>query len=69
MLDVIGDAKELGKATGVDEQKNTFVQLYGLETCDGMVKQHTEDALSALSVFSDTEFLIALSKSLIERKK
>ena len=29
MLDVIGNAQELGKAVGVDGQKNTFVQLYG----------------------------------------
>ena len=30
MLDVIGTQEELGKATGVDTQKNTFVKLYGL---------------------------------------
>ena len=33
LLDVIGSAGELGKATGMDEQKNTFVRLYGLEKC------------------------------------
>ena len=36
MLDVIGDAKELGKAVGVDENKNTFVQLYGIDVCNQM---------------------------------
>ena len=30
MLDVLGDAAKLGKATDVDENKNTFVRLYGI---------------------------------------
>lgn len=67
MLDVIGDAKMLGKATGVDAQKNTFVQLYGLEKCDELVKLHTKQAIDALTVFSDHAFLNALSEKMIDR--
>lgn len=67
MLDVIGDAKELGKAVGVDENKNTFVRLYGLEKCDELIQLYTEKAIEALSVFEDTEYLVALAKSLTDR--
>ena len=67
MLDVIGDAKQLGKAVGVDAQKNTFVQLYGIEKCDDLVREHTEKACKALSAFLDTAFMLTLSKQLTDR--
>ena len=67
MLDVIGDAQKLGKAVGVDDHKNTFVQLYGIEACDQMVKDHTQTAVNALSVFDSTEFLTELAYSLTGR--
>ena len=67
MLDVIGDAKELGKAVGVDENKNTFVQLYGLEACDQMVHEHTQKALGALNCFTDTGFMTELANKLTGR--
>ncbi len=68
MLDVIGDAKELGKAVGADNNKNTFVRLYGLKKCEELVARYTQEAISALSVFQDTDYLIALAKSLTNRK-
>ena len=37
MLDVLGDAAKLGKATHVDENKNTFVRLYGIGACSKMI--------------------------------
>ena len=67
MLDVIGDAKVLGKAVGVDGIKNTFVQLYGLEKCDEMVRYHTNEAIFALSAFSDSDYMIQLAKDLTDR--
>ena len=67
MLDVIGNAEELGKAVGVDTQKNTFVRLYGLEKCDALVKEHTQRALSALTVFDDTAYMRELAESLTIR--
>jgi len=67
MLDVIGNAQELGKAVGVDSAKNTFVQLYGLEICDKMVHEHTDTALNALSCFADTRFMSELANRLIGR--
>ena len=67
MLDVIGNAKELGKAVGVDQIKNTFVQLYGLETCDAMVREHTALALETLKDFENAEFMSELANQLTGR--
>ena len=67
MLDVIGNADELGKAVGVDEGKNTFVRLYGLEKCEELVQKYTAVAIEALSVFEDAAYMIGLAKSLTER--
>ena len=67
MLDVIGNAQELGKAVGVDTLKNTFVQLYGLDICDQMVKDHTATAISALNLFSQPEFMTELAEKLTSR--
>ncbi len=64
MLDVIGDATKLGKATGADEGKNTFVRLYGLEACERLVKHHTDLAIRALDGFGQTDFLKDLALTL-----
>ncbi len=67
MLDVIGNAEELGKAVGVDTVKNTFVQLYGIERCEELVQEHTNLAIQALDAFHDNKFMIALAKQLTSR--
>lgn len=67
MLDVIGDAQTLGKAVGVDGNKNTFVQLYGLEKCAEMVKNHTNDAIRQLAVFDNNIFMKKLAEQLTTR--
>ena len=68
MLDVIGTQSELGKAIGMDGEKNTFVRLYGLEKCEELVRKYTDYAISALSVFEDTEYITALAHSLTTRR-
>lgn len=68
MLDVIGTQSELGKATGVDGEKNTFVRLYGLEKCGELVEKYTDYAISALSVFEDTGYITELAHSLTTRR-
>ncbi len=71
MLDVIGNAEELGKATGVDGNKNTFVQLYGLETCENLVKTYTEQAIANLRDITerleDIQYMQMLADSLVKR--
>lgn len=68
MLDVIGTREEMGKGVGTDAEKNTFVRLYGLEKCETLVQQYTGYAISALQAFEDREFIIALAKSLTDRR-
>lgn len=67
MLDVIGSAEELGKAVGTDEQKNTFVRLYGLEKCEELVNEYTEQAISLLQNFQNYEYMENLARSLTNR--
>lgn len=67
MLDVIGNAKDLGKATNADAGKNTFVRLYGLEKCEELVQKYTNAAINQLTVFEDTDYIIALAKYLTAR--
>lgn len=68
MLDVIGSAGELGKATGVDGDKNTFVRLYGLEKCEDLVHKYTSEAICQLSQFENPQDLISLAESLTTRR-
>ena len=68
MLDVIGTQEEMGKSVGTDAAKNTFVRLYGLEKCEELVQKYTQYAIDALSCFEDTDYIIALAKSLTDRK-
>lgn len=68
ILDVIGDANELGKTVGTDSQKNTFVRLYGLEQCEKLVRQYTSSAIDYLKAFQNADDLIALAESLTSRR-
>ena len=68
ILDVEGDAEKLGKATGMDGEKNTFVRLYGLAQCHEMVEKYTRMASAALDGFgADAEFLQTLARQLSNR--
>lgn len=67
MLDVIGNAEEMGKSVGTDAVKNTFVQLYGLEACDKLVRKHTQEAISNLAQFQNTQYMESLANHLTSR--
>ena len=68
MLDVIGTQEEMGKGVGTDAVKNTFVRLYGLDKCEELVNRYTQYAIDALNVFVDNDYMIALAKSLTDRR-
>lgn len=68
MLDVEGNAQELGKATGMDGDKNTFVRLYGLERCRALVLAETQKAVDALADFPGGDTLRELALYLRDRK-
>lgn len=71
MLDVISTNEELGKPIGSDaqEQKTTFMSLFGLERCEREVHELTERAAAVVEdVFPNAEFLQALARSLETRR-
>ena len=68
MLDIIGTKEEMGKGVGTDDIKNTFVRIYGLEKCEELVQKYTKIAIEALDLFENTEYMIALAKSLTDRR-
>ena len=68
MLDVLGDSGKMGKATGMDENKNTFVRLYGVGACSRLIEKETQKSIEALGVFEDSEFLKELSMKLAIRE-
>ena len=72
ILDVEGDAKILGKATGSDAKKNksTYVSLTSLDEAKKLAQATVDDAIAALKIFgSEADFLRELVQYLIGRKK
>lgn len=70
VLDVVSTVSELGKPIGSDreENKNTYMALYGEERCRAMIERLTEHAKTVLrDAFDDTAFLDALADSLAVR--
>lgn len=70
VLDVIGDAQQLGKATGHDEKKQTIITVKGMEYCEQLIFEHSEKAKTALEEgdFNDVSFLRELTDWLTSRK-
>lgn len=70
MLDEESTTEELGKPVGsdVDNNKTTFVTLYGIDKCRELVNEHTKQAKEAIEgVFQDTAFLCWLADELAGR--
>jgi len=72
ILDVTGNAAELGKNIGIDAQNGrcTYVSLLGLDKAQALVDGYTENALDALKVFEgDTTYLREFAVQLAARTK
>jgi len=72
ILDITGNAAELGKSTGNDEknQKLTYVSVHGLEKSVQDVKKLSDDAVEILQKIPNrSEFLEQLVISLTTRRK
>ena len=69
ILDVTGDEAALGKPIGSDaeENKTTFVTLYGIENAREEAGKLTDKAMKILGRFDNNEFLIELTKYLLDR--
>ncbi len=71
ILDVTGNAEELGKPVGSDKEsgKSTYFTLLGLEKAQEYADKLTDEAIEALAVFgSEAEFLKELAFKLSKRK-
>jgi len=72
ILDRTATAEALGKSVGSDAAsgKATFVSLLGVEACQKLVLQKTEEAKTAISgVFEKPEFLCRMADQLASREK
>ena len=71
ILDVEGDAAEMGKPTGSDEKnhKSTYVSLYTLEGAKKLAEKTVAEALECLEMFGDNaEPLRQITKMMCGRK-
>ena len=55
-------------AERVDENKNTFVRLYGSGACSKMVESETKTAIGALGCFENSDFLVEMARQLALRE-
>ncbi len=71
ILDVTSTTEELGKPVGSDEEENktTFVTLYGVEKAQQIADDVTAQALSCLDNIEHSTFLRELTNMLLKRKK
>ncbi len=72
ILDVVGNAEELGKNVGQDakDHKNTYTSINGLEKAYERLEELTEGALDAIHEYYDNaEFFANLIKELKNRSK
>ncbi|MDD5994749.1 MAG: polyprenyl synthetase family protein [Clostridiales bacterium] len=72
ILDVVGDAKTLGKPVGSDarNEKTTYVSMYGLEEARKKVSEYTEESIVLLQNFDgEKTFLMELMTWMIQRDK
>ncbi|MBO5066287.1 MAG: polyprenyl synthetase family protein [Clostridia bacterium] len=70
ILDVTSTLEKLGKMVGSDEQngKSTYVTLLGVEKCQKLVEELTQEAMKALGVFENNEALIEYAEYLSKRE-
>lgn len=70
ILDVTSTAEVLGKPIGSDaeENKTTFVTLYGVERAMEIADKITSEAIAYLNRFENNDFLMQLTDMLLKRK-
>lgn len=72
ILDIVGDAEEMGKETGMDEKRGklTYPSIYGLDASYERVDELTQHALGVMAPYYDNaEFFNDLVEDLAQRTK
>ena len=71
ILDIEGDAETFGKSIGSDAEngKSTYPSLLRLERCHELVHELSQQAVDALTPFTDAGILPELALSLADRQK
>lgn len=71
ILDIEGDVETFGKSIGSDAEngKSTYPSLLGLERCHVLVHELSQQAVDALTPFTDVGILPKLAISLADRQK
>ena len=72
ILDVTSTAEELGKPIGsdIDNEKNTYMSLLGIDRCRELVEELTAEAIQALDIFDgDADDLKDFAVKLANRRK
>ena len=70
ILDITGNASDLGKPIGSDAELNkcTYVSILGIEKSEELVKEYSDKAKNAILKFGDkADFLVRLTDYLITR--
>ncbi len=70
ILDVTGDEALLGKPIGsdADNDKSTYVTLFGVEKATEIAKEYTENAIEVLKAYDDNDFILKMTENLLNRK-
>ena len=70
ILDVTGNTADIGKPVGSDaeENKTTFVTLYGVEKAQEIADKITAEAVECLGRIKNNGFLVELTEMLLKRK-
>lgn len=70
ILDVTSTFEKLGKPINSDNENNksTYVTIYGLDKAKEMARELTDEALAILDNFNNNEFLVELTKQLLNRE-
>ena len=70
VLDEIGDTEKLGKTAGKDRENNklTFVSIYGLEKSREIAKDYVNRALKELEIIENRKILEEIAKFIINRE-
>lgn len=70
ILDVTASTEEIGKPAGSDKEENktTFVTLYGVEKAQQIADKITAEALECLEKIGNNSFLSELTHTLLKRK-